>query len=462
MSNAESISPPRLRIAYVCLVPDAGHLLPLVRIAALLSRSSVDSLVVCPEEVQHLAAGPEFEVATIGPVRPHTHAASLSALCGSSPVRRDLFVKREFGKNYFLPIQANVLRELEKAKAALEQFGPHLLVTDDHLFTTAYKWLSEACGVPLVLNHSAGSCLPIVRNRPWIKLRPRRDAVVKYASLKIGSLTGGFEALRSSKAHKERVQRRLFLAEKSAELRELSEQSTCPTVKISVGLGVLEQKYLGDLLSLSDGMTLFPTVPPLAGVDMPRALRDWLEAVPDMPVVYACFGTMTPARLAFGRHILAACRQVRVRLLWSGKVPPSRAIPDSEHVRWETWVPQVEVLAHPSVRAFVSHAGAGSVQEALWFGKPMLAIPLVWDQYYNSWALEQMGWGLRMDKLKLTRGKLARGLARLLHEPQFRRRARSLSKELRHLSASCDVSLALQKIAGRERPWLPGKQRPPN
>lgn len=40
----------------------------------------------------------------------------------------------------------------------------------------------------------------------------------------------------------------------------------------------------------------------------------------------------------------------------------------------------LQILAHPAVKAVVSHCGMGAAQEALLFGKPLLCLPMLADQ----------------------------------------------------------------------------------
>ncbi|KAK9067340.1 hypothetical protein SSX86_014666 [Deinandra increscens subsp. villosa] len=44
------------------------------------------------------------------------------------------------------------------------------------------------------------------------------------------------------------------------------------------------------------------------------------------------------------------------------------------------WAPQMEILAHPSIGGCLFHSGWGSIIESLWFGLPLILMPMVADQ----------------------------------------------------------------------------------
>lgn len=49
------------------------------------------------------------------------------------------------------------------------------------------------------------------------------------------------------------------------------------------------------------------------------------------------------------------------------------------NVLLKKFVPQRELLNDKRIYAFISHGGANSIQEALYYGKPLIGIPLAWD-----------------------------------------------------------------------------------
>ncbi|KAK4419516.1 UDP-glycosyltransferase 92A1 [Sesamum alatum] len=57
-----------------------------------------------------------------------------------------------------------------------------------------------------------------------------------------------------------------------------------------------------------------------------------------------------------------------------------------------TWAPQVEILAHESVAAFMSHCGWNSLLESLKNGVPLIGWPVAAEQFYNAKLLvEEVG-----------------------------------------------------------------------
>lgn len=54
------------------------------------------------------------------------------------------------------------------------------------------------------------------------------------------------------------------------------------------------------------------------------------------------------------------------------------------NIQLTDWAPQNDVLGHPAVKAFVTHAGINSLYEAAYHAKPIVSIPLISDQPANA------------------------------------------------------------------------------
>ena len=64
-----------------------------------------------------------------------------------------------------------------------------------------------------------------------------------------------------------------------------------------------------------------------------------------------------------------------------------------ENVLVSNWLPQQDVLAHPNLKVFITHAGQSSFQETLCHQKPVVAIPVSGDQPINGREVERLGFG---------------------------------------------------------------------
>ncbi len=99
----------------------------------------------------------------------------------------------------------------------------------------------------------------------------------------------------------------------------------------------------------------------------------------------------------------------------------------------EAWVAQQRVLAHPAVGVFVTHGGAGSIEEALWAGTPTLSVPTVWDHRFNAWVAEALGTGVYLRRgWKATPSQLRAGIRQALdpaRAEQARLRARFMHED---------------------------------
>lgn len=55
-----------------------------------------------------------------------------------------------------------------------------------------------------------------------------------------------------------------------------------------------------------------------------------------------------------------------------------------KNVVLQPWVKQNDILGHPKTKAFISHCGLLSTQEAFWYGVPVIGVPFFADQFRVS------------------------------------------------------------------------------
>ncbi|TRY72926.1 hypothetical protein DNTS_011400 [Danionella cerebrum] len=92
------------------------------------------------------------------------------------------------------------------------------------------------------------------------------------------------------------------------------------------------------------------------------------------------------------------------------------------------WFPQKDLLGHPKTRLFVSHGGTNGIYEAIYYGVPILALPLLFDQYDNVLRLQVRGAARVLQVSTLTSQKFLEGLKDVLENPIYRSSIGKLSK----------------------------------
>jgi UDP:flavonoid glycosyltransferase YjiC (YdhE family) len=78
----------------------------------------------------------------------------------------------------------------------------------------------------------------------------------------------------------------------------------------------------------------------------------------------------------------------------------------------EEFLPQVSILPH--VDLVITHGGNNTVTECMHHGKPMVVLPIFWDQHDNAQRMQELGLGVRLDTYRFTDAQLHAALDRLL------------------------------------------------
>lgn len=92
-------------------------------------------------------------------------------------------------------------------------------------------------------------------------------------------------------------------------------------------------------------------------------------------------------------------------------------------------LPQPKVI--PLVDLVITHGGNNTTTEALHFGKPMVLLPLFWDQYDNAQRMDELGFGIRLDTYRFSTAQVNAAVDGLLADTALRARLDRIGAAIR-------------------------------
>ncbi|KAL5196625.1 hypothetical protein ABZP36_000137 [Zizania latifolia] len=193
----------------------------------------------------------------------------------------------------------------------------------------------------------------------------------------------------------------------------------------------------------------------------------WLDEQPERSVIYVALGSEAPVTADHVRELAHGLELSGVRFLWALRPPSGGAhhagalLPDGFESRVAArglglvctdWVPQVRVLAHGAVGAFLTHCGWGSTVESFRFGHPLVMLPFVVDQSLIAQAMTARGIGVEVarnyDDGSFHRDAVAAAVRRVMVEEESREYTRKAKQLQEVLMDKVQQELYLDELVG--------------
>ncbi|KAH8319137.1 hypothetical protein KR067_010611, partial [Drosophila pandora] len=178
-----------------------------------------------------------------------------------------------------------------------------------------------------------------------------------------------------------------------------------------------------------------PTVIEVGGIQiketpdpLPQNLEEFLENAPDGAILLSLGTNIKRSHLSQETvgTMFKVLSQLKQKVIW--KWDDFDNLPGkSDNILYAHWLPQDDILAHPNIKLFITHAGKGGITEAQYHGKPMLALPVFFDQPQNAKAMEQQGFGIIQNIHNLDEQSFTEGIRELLENPKYARAVKSFS-----------------------------------
>jgi UDP:flavonoid glycosyltransferase YjiC (YdhE family) len=109
------------------------------------------------------------------------------------------------------------------------------------------------------------------------------------------------------------------------------------------------------------------------------------------------------------------------------------------------FLPQTSLL--PLVDLVITHGGNNTVTESLYFGKPMIVLPLFWDQHDNAQRVHETGFGVRFDPYRFRDEEFLGWIDRLLTDRGLADRLQTISRRLQATPGTVQAAGMIEAVA---------------
>ncbi|XP_017840719.1 2-hydroxyacylsphingosine 1-beta-galactosyltransferase [Drosophila busckii] len=160
---------------------------------------------------------------------------------------------------------------------------------------------------------------------------------------------------------------------------------------------------------------------------LPKDLEDFIAAAGTSGFIYVSMGSSVKAANmpeSLRRMLVKTFARLPYHVLWKYEGSAADMQDLTPNVKLSRWLPQQDILGHPSLRVFVTHGGLLSMFETVFHGVPVVTMPVFCDHDVNSAKAEVDGYAIKLDLETLSTNQLYKAIMKVIHDPRYRNAAR--------------------------------------
>jgi UDP:flavonoid glycosyltransferase YjiC (YdhE family) len=169
----------------------------------------------------------------------------------------------------------------------------------------------------------------------------------------------------------------------------------------------------------------------------------------DGALIYLSLGSLGSADVGLMQRLVDLLATTEHRVIVS-KGPLANEITLHDNQVGEAFLPQPAIL--PLVDLVITHGGNNTVTEAFHHGKPMVVLPLFWDQVDNAQRVEEIGFGRRLSTYAFRDEELTDAIDELLADPALASRLAAMSSRIKASSGTVRAADLIERVAMTGKP----------
>jgi MGT family glycosyltransferase len=177
--------------------------------------------------------------------------------------------------------------------------------------------------------------------------------------------------------------------------------------------------------------------------------EEWPPPEADGKLVYLSLGSLGSADVELMKQLVSELAEAPHRFVVS-KGPQHAEFDLADNMSGGEFLPQTKILPH--VEAVITHGGNNTATESFFFGKPMIVLPLFWDQYDNAQRVHELGFGVRLPTYEHDGDEIRGALDRLLGDEGLHARMATIARRLQSVPGTGKAAALIEKVAESKAP----------
>ena len=166
-------------------------------------------------------------------------------------------------------------------------------------------------------------------------------------------------------------------------------------------------------------------------------------------LIYLSLGSLGSADVELMRRLVDVLSQSPHRFIVS-KGPQAAEYELAPNMTGAEYLPQPAIL--PLVDLAITHGGNNTTTECFHFGKPMIVLPLFWDQYDNAQRVHETGFGTRLSTYDFEDHELHDAIEQMLANTTARTRLTTISTRLQTSPGTARAADLIEQLAATRQP----------
>ena len=173
----------------------------------------------------------------------------------------------------------------------------------------------------------------------------------------------------------------------------------------------------------------------------------------DGALIYVSLGSLGSADVPLMQRLVDVLSRTPHRYVVS-KGPQHDTYELAGNMSGGEFLPQTSILPH--VDLVITHGGNNTTTECMYFGRPMIVLPIFWDQHDNAQRVHETSFGIRLQTYSFEEQELTGAIDRLLEDAPLRRRMAAVSERLQSSPGTQRAADLIEQLAARAEPIVSG------